>query len=353
MNNPREVIILGTGPIGLLKCWILLKNKSVKKITLIDSKSVVGGAWFFENQKEYPLETGCHIWSYCPSVYSFISNQLKIKLAPFETKPIFKRNILEIPYSAKNTIDSYHYLFKQLLKFNFSVFSKIKNSPKYYLCPIGKNNLYPINGSADLIKSLHSQIYKDSRVNILLSTEINSIDIREKVIIKSEQKEFNADKIFLTSTSKLNQLSVNRIQIDYKNEPINYVHYKVILSSKPTKVASYYRITNDEIIHRISDISYQTNNNSNILLIAIFEKSNKNLNTGQITEHIIHYLIKHKIISKKTKLALDKVYEFPTYYSNQKTRDKINSLDQTKIELLHSTDLMYGMHELLKNDNII
>lgn len=353
MNNPREVIILGTGPIGLLKCWILLKNNSIKKITLIDSKSVIGGAWFFEKQKKHELETGCHIWSYCPSVYNFISTELGIELAPFSTKPIFKKNNWEIPYSLKNTIDSYLYLLKRLIKLDFKVFSKIKKSPKYYLNPFGKDNLYPRNGSIELIKTLFSQISKDSRANIILNTEITSINIKEKVIVSSDGLEINADKIFLTSTIKLNELLVNKKKINYKNEPVNYIHYKVILDSKPLKEASYYRITNDKIIHRIADISYQTNNDSQILLIAVFEKSIITQNTNQITEHITNYLIKHKIISNRTKIDLDKIYEFPTYYSNQKTRDEINSLDQSKIELLHSTDLMYGMHELLKNENII
>lgn len=354
MINSSEVIIIGTGPISLLKCWILLKKENVSKITLLDSKTTYGGAWYYDHHDTHKIETGCHIWSYCPAVYNFISKELEIPLTHFKTQPIFKIGKLNLPYSTKNTVDSYLYLLKGLVRLDFKIFSKIKNSSRYYLRLFGKTNLYPKLGSIELVYHLHKKISTDKRVEFIFEKSLKKIEINNNITIEtSDNKNLTADKIFITSTGSLDELVVNNKPITYKTSTTNYIHFKIELNSRPNKTASYVRVANDHIIHRISDISYLTENNNHILLIAVFEKCVEKMDQNEIFNHIKEYLIRHKIIHKTSEIKITKKYEFPTHYTNQETRNNINNLNAERIELMHSTDLMYGMHELLTKEGII
>ena len=61
-------------------------------------------------------------------------------------------------------------------------------------------------------------------------------------------------------------------------------------------------------------------------------------------------LKQNKLVSNDQKIDLVKEHIFPTYYIDGELRDKINALDNERIQLFHTTDTMYGMHFMLKGE---
>jgi hypothetical protein len=351
MKNTKEIILLGSGPIGLIKAYFLLKDKSITKLTFIDSANEPGGAWYSEySPKNHKIECGCHIWSYCKEVHDFIDNEIGIKLYPMNPNPVFNIGKVNLSYSIKNTIDSYKFLLINLSRFNFKKIKEAKNIPSINFKVFNKKNVYPKLGSPELIDTLLSIIKKDNRVIFNLNEKLTSISVNENVIARGKEKSFSCDKLYTTSTSHIEHISHydKKIEVSNTNQRIDYIHFLIKLNKKPRKTISYLRLMSDKIIHRVSDISYQTKNEEYLMLFGIKESGHKNNSTPEILAHIQNYLISQKIITKSHSISLIKEHIYPTYYTGQKIRDEINSIDNSKIELIHSTDIIYSIYYLMK-----
>jgi protoporphyrinogen oxidase len=349
MINLKQIILLGSGPISLINAFFLLKDKSLEQLTIIDSASQIGGAWYSDlSPNHHKIECGCHIWSYCPEVHDFIIKQLGVPLYPISPKPVFNKGKINISYPAKSILDSYKFILQNILSLKFENIKNIKKSPKVYYTVVNKKNVYPKHGSPELIDALYSILKRDERVNFFLNEKVDAILINEKVTVTTESNSFVCDKLFVTSTSHLNQITHHEKTIDVKNTKIDYIHFLISLNKGAKKTSPYIRLTSDSIIHRVADISYQTDFKENLLLFGIKEDGYHRQSREEILSHIRSYLESQNIIDKSYTLDFIKEHIFPTYYSTQKTRDSINKLDLSKIELIHSTDIMHGIYFLME-----
>jgi hypothetical protein len=352
MDAHKEYIFIGSGPICLIKAILLLNNRSTAKITFIDSASQAGGAWYSDiSPGGSQVETGCHIWSYCPKVFKFIEEEIGVPLFKMTPSPIFNRGRLNISYGLKGTLDSYKFILSNLLKLKFDVFSKINNLPSVHYKLFGKHTRYPKKGSPEFIEKLLRRLSKDKRVSFLFDIKIKMINVGSTTTVNCADKLIECDKLFLTSTSTLQELNFydKKVEIIKTIKCVNYIHYLVKLSTQPQRITSYIRLTSDEIIHRVTDVSYQSNSGENLILFGIKEAPIALYSQNEIMSHIRSYLLAQKIVDKNHKVTFVKEYCYPTHYSDEKVRAIINELDKDKIEILHSTDLMYGIHALIKD----
>lgn len=61
-NRSTRIAIIGTGPASLLKALFLSASAPDSEITLLDTASVAGGAWYSDQSPAgYEIECGCHI----------------------------------------------------------------------------------------------------------------------------------------------------------------------------------------------------------------------------------------------------------------------------------------------------
>lgn len=347
----KQIVFIGSGPISLLKAYLLAKKNPENKYIIIDSNPQFGGAWYSDKSPQgYEIESGCHIWSYSPEVYDYFESEFGLDLVKMKPSPVFVGNNFKLPYSVKNTIDTYKYIAKRLLK---GKSPKIKDHPGYYARIIGKKNKYPKLGSVELINVLHQKIIALSNIEILTNTRIESVSVRGKVVLQTNTKSLECDHLYLTSVSEIKHISANETSIELKQDRIDYIHFLLNLSEPCSKKMSYWRLMNDEVIHRISDISYQTEHKENLLLVGIKPQAFDTKSEQELLEHCIRAFKKLKLINPKTHVDLVKTYVFPTYYIEEEMRRQINELAPAQIELIHSTDLIHGFYYILKKEGLI
>ncbi|MBK9192767.1 MAG: NAD(P)/FAD-dependent oxidoreductase [Crocinitomicaceae bacterium] len=124
--------MVGSGPCSLIKAIFLAQENPNDQIIIIDSASKIGGAWFTDQSPSgYDIESGCHIWTYVPEAYEFIEKNLGIKLYPVAPSPVFVGGKIRLPYTLKNTIDSYKTVSKLLLKGKWNQIKKLKKIPVF------------------------------------------------------------------------------------------------------------------------------------------------------------------------------------------------------------------------------
>jgi len=182
MDTGKEYVFVGSGPICLIKAVLLLKIKSTTKITFIDSATKGGGAWYSDlRQGESQVETGCHIWSYCPEAYKFIQEEIGVPLIDMTPAPVFNKGKLNISYGLKGTLDSYKFILTNLIKLKFDVFSRIRNLPNIHYKIFGKHIKYPRKGSPELIEKLLGKLSEDTRVSFLFDNDVKVINVGDEM----------------------------------------------------------------------------------------------------------------------------------------------------------------------------
>ena len=353
-ENELPIVFIGTGPVSLLKAYLTARKNPEKSILILDNNPTFGGAWYSDLRSDgSEIESGCHIWSYNKKVYDYLARELALEMVKMKPAPLFVKGKLKVPYSIKNTIDSYKYLIKKLVRFDFKVFSQIKQSEKYTFKIFGKQNKYAEFGSVDLVKALKKRIESTKNIKIERGVKVERIELSEdaKYFVAGISK--SAEKIFMTSVTDLKEISTESEKIPLSQRQVDYIHFLVKLNQPLRKKMSYWRLTDDKIIHRISDISYQTRFSENLCLIGIKQDAFEGNDEAALLEHCQKTFIKLGLIEQSEKLLLEKTYVYPTFYIDIEQRKKISSLNPSKLELLHSTDLMYGFHALLKIEGIL
>jgi len=355
-NSPavgQRMAIIGTGPVSLLKACLLAKANPSDSITLIDSASQIGGAWYSDlSPKGHEIECGCHIWSYTPAVYRYIEQELGIHLIPMKPNAVFIGKNLRVPYSIKNSVDSYKRLIKTTIGLKWGQFSAMQSAPNVNFKIIGKKNKYPQTGSPELIHALEKKLSMFPNVQILLNSEIEEIKIDSIVQLITGEKKLEFDKIFMTYVSRIKLLSVDGIPLNLKIRKVNYIHFLIQPDRPLNKKISYWRLMNDPVIHRITDISYQTNHEENLILVGIKDVAYDKQSEPDLLKHVRETLLNYKLIDESHKLEKLKTHFFPTHYLKSEALDQLLKL-KNKMELMHTTDLMYGIHHLLREEKII
>lgn len=348
MDKIYDIIFIGTGPIHLLKSYLLLKKNPLLNVLFLDTNEKIGGAWYSEKLYDcWNTESGCHIWSYCPEVYHFLESELNIELQKMSPPPYFVYNKLKLPYSVKDIFDSYKNLAKNALTLNFIKLKRNKVNPKARYLDFDRKNKYPINGSSVLIDSLFTTISSYPNVEFKLKAKACTIQItKERLLVGVDHAIIKTNAVNLTSVSTIEKIITLDKTITINSVKKEYIHFLIRLNKKPLREISYHRLMLDPIIHRITDISYQTLYNEYLILVGIKEDAfAKNGNT--IFQYVSKVLNQNRIIDGTFNLELVKEYRYPTFYIEEEIKKDISIID-SRISLNHSTDLMYGFYHLLK-----
>lgn len=354
MNSQMKIAFIGSGPVSLLRAYLIGKENPDFQITIIDQHENIGGAWYSDISKSnHEIESGCHIWSYCPEVYNYFRNEFELDLVPLKPSAVFIGNYINLPYSLKNSIDTYKFILKNLLRGKFKELKKVKSNPALQPKIFGKKNQYPVRGSVELITAMKSKIDGLKNVKFLINTLVESVHLENNPTLKLSNGEMEFDKIYLTSVSEIKKVISEGKTIELVQDRRDYIHLLLGSDQKFRKRLSYWRLMNDPVIHRISDISYQTDLQENLQLVGIKPDPFYSKTEDELLEHCIAFLRKKRVIGKNQMLERLKTYVFPTYYIKEGLRDQINKIAPDKIELIHSTDLIYGFYHILKGESLI
>lgn len=347
-SSAKRIAIIGTGPLSLLKAHFLSKKNPSLEITLIDSNSQIGGAWYSDfSPKGHLIECGCHIWSYAPFAYQFIEKELGVKLYDMIPPPIFVGKSASLPYSLKNTIDTYKIFLKDAVRFKFSALRNNYHKPYINYKFFGKKNKYPASGSPELIHAIEKLTHSNPQIKILLNTRVTEMQIGKNVTLISDQKEFVFDQVLLTYVSHIQKLVVPDSTLIAAPRHVDYVHFLISSDQPLKKKLTYWRLMNDSVVHRITDISYQTNHAENLFLVGIKGDAFHSQNEMQLFNHVTDLMRSLKLISAEQKFEHIKTHVFPTYYMDKTIHKALTDYPE-KVETIASTDLMYGLHYLLE-----
>lgn len=350
---PIRYAIIGTGPISLLKAYLVSLEFPKVEIHFFDAANQIGGAWYSDKTKSgYSIDSGCRIWSYAPKSYQFIEQQLGVKLFPMKPSPVFVGKFISIPYSLKTTIHSYKIFLKNLVKLNFSGLRNALKEPYIHLRLFGKKNLYPKSGAIELLQSLQSRISENDNIKIHLNTRISDITINGSVCIYMDQTKLIFDKVVITHLTEIKKIKTSTEILHLKSNETKYIHFLISSNKKFRKKFTHLRFMNDPIIHRITDISYQTNGEENLILVGVKQNAFETISENDLFLSICLLIKSRGIIDEISNLTFIKKYVYPTKYLDDDSIKLIKNLNQF-IEILPSTDLMYGIHYLLKEHKII
>lgn len=344
-----KIAFVGAGPISLLRAISMAKQNPQAEIDIYDTAVKPGGAWQTKLSPEgHEIECGCHIWSFVPSVYEFIQAELGIALKPMHPAPQFAANHLHIPYAWHNTLKSYVVLCRYLLQFNRKAIRNLQHDPAINFKIFNKKNLYPEKGSGVLVDKLIEKIKQYPTIQIHLNSTIDQIHLQTKpsLSVNGHFVEFN--KIFLTSVSHIKKMRTATEEFEITRRKVNYVHFLISLNQPAKRKISYLRMTNHQVVHRITDISYQTNYRENLLLVGIHENAFNSMEEKEIEMTIHELLLKKRIINKTCEISKADTFVYPTFYLSAESLTKLSQFNQT-IDVLRSTDLMHGIYFQLKS----
>jgi hypothetical protein len=348
----KRFAIIGTGPVSLLKAYLLVRQNPANSVVMIDAAGQAGGAWYSDRSpKGHEVECGCHIWSYVPASYRYIRDELGLPLYPMKPNAVFVGTHFHLPYSVKNSVDTYRAFFKILFTFRWKRFKNLYADPNMNFRLIGKKNLYPQTGSPELIHALEKKIGGLQQIKLLLNTDIQSITINDRASIRTTSGDFEFDHLFMTYVSRISDLTIEGKQVDVAVRKVDYIHFVLRLNKPLKKKISYWRMMNDKVVHRITDISYQTGNEENLLLVGIKGAAYENDSEENLFGHVCRLLEKYGLTDSSYETEKIKTHIFPTHYLQDRSIETIKK-NTDKITLMHTTDLMHGFYFQLKKEGI-
>ena len=150
-----------------------------------------------------------------------------------------------------------------------------------------------------------------------------------------ESIEFN-DKSVIKPTSKV----------------VRYIHMHLVLEGAFKKDFSYVRVLNDDLIHRISNVTNQINDKyldgKIVIIVGILENAFDNHSEEDLKSLILKRLIKLKILNSSNVLVSSFINSYPSSYRDANQLEKIKQKSNGMIEFLPSTDLIYSFSKQLK-----
>lgn len=346
-------IYIGTGPISAIDA-VYKQKKRGQNVLMIDEKSQIGGAWVAIEVGTYGrLEVGCHIWSYNQKAYEFLGRFFNLDLVNLDPQPFFAKGERVITYDYKHFVSTLKRIVKEGTRLRLRPLSKfLIKHPAARLSVVPKKYLYPRGGAREFQEAIIQLLLK-RKINVALEQKVVSIQKKEGIweLTTDKGEKFFAKKVNLTSTSGVQRIETSKTKLAITHKNINYAHFHIVIDQKLAIPLSYVRVIDDEFIHRLSDVTYQLKENKNltqtVLLVGVFyDKKPAKWSDDQMMEHIMDYLVKRKWVDPTVNVLYSQLNHFETSYIPRLQIKAIQQLDDS-IKLIHTTDLIYGVHARL------
>lgn len=315
--------------------------------------STLGGAWNSEISPEgSAIENGCHIWSFQPKAYRFIEEYLDLKLSKFLEPPKFIYKGFPINYSFVKNLEG----LRNFIKFTFQVkLYWLKDVYSYFRLGqnIYQNNyLYPETGSPELIEALQQKLDQLDNVSLHFGAQIKSIEVnQENITLQLKDKTLYTDEVYITSFCSVTSIQYHDQTVKLQHQEGSFVHFLISIQKPPLKRTGYLRLVGDPFIHRLTDISYQTNFEEQLFLVGIFESEYKACDEEKIINHIRKKLKDLKLIDDSYEIKKEDVYKFRVAPLPMPQIKAIEGMTP-EINYMRSTDLMYGIKRLADDHRI-
>lgn len=362
MNKLIDRLYIGTGPIHIADAFFHAETKH-EKVMMIDRHSEIGGAWVAIKVGNYgQLEIGCHIWSYNKKVYRFLNEFLDLDLIKMNPQPYLQKGKTKIKYDHKNALRTTRETLMRLKKLDFkSLKIYLLENPSSRFPIISRPYLYPRGGAREFQDKLIQKI-QETAVEIELNKEVSVAEFKNDVwnISHSNGDSIQSRELCLTASSALKKIIFKGEEYPIEYKTIDFSHYHIVFEGELAKKISYIRVLNHPLIHRISDITFQLDNQSgkelSVLLVGVIpdELARYDKET-EVIAAISEFLLANSIINDKNKFQFSQKNSFKTAYIPEDVRDNINALHPS-IELAGTSDIIYGFRRQMrkwKNENFI
>lgn len=353
--NEYGISYIGSGPISVIDA-LCTAARDERSVLIIDEKKQLGGAWVAIEVAEYGrLEIGCHIWSYNRKAYDFIKSFFELELITLTPSPQIINGNKTLAYDYKMVVLTLKRLASDLFRFKLkSLTHFVQKNPSARLPLIPKSYLYPKGGARAFQHALINAVEKSS-VQVALNHKVIALrKVDQLWELKTETGNLYYSKaVKLTATSAVKRIEANGKQLEIQHRNVTYSHFHLVIDQQLKKPLSYVRVMDDHLIHRITDITYQLefakNSAHTVLLIGVFyDKKGDDAAEADLVQHILTYLKKQNWLTASAQLVYSQLNHFETTYIPADQLKSIEALDET-VEVIASTDLIYGIHSKLKD----
>ena len=342
LKSSYDIVVVGSSPLMLIEAYFLAKQGH--NVLIVEKNKNIGGSWqtFSYKNLSNQLEIGCHVWYRDRRCFKFLNDIFDLDIKPQNFQPKVYRNGVYLPYYFIN----FFVLLNSILF--ISSIKKLRQFKSTLICFLQdlfnlQKFQYPISGSYGFLQKILLKIQKE-QVDIIFNKEILKIDIPKKYILLSDEVKLGFKKqIVLSVKSQIKTIVDSKMAHNFDHEISRVCNLYIILKNKNDQKISYVGVWGDDVIYRVSDITY------NDIKLA---QTNQRLLCVQVLEH--HYKSKEKIIiDKLIKMKIIdsvdnvKTYFWKKHYFNNSSNDLTMNLNNK-----FSPYLRYlSSHNLIKSFN--
>lgn len=353
-KDSYDIVVVGTSPLMLIEAFF--RSQQGKSVLILEKQSVAGGSWQSFSQDGFAdkIEIGCHIWYRHKKSFKLLNDTFDLDIRPLKRQPKVYRKGKYYPYYLIN--------FFVLLGNPPSLVSLQKNRVFKNICMLflrdfftrGKFH-YPRTGSFGFIDKIVKKV-RDSGVDLQMEAELVRIDLSKKSISLTDGREiFFNEKVISTNKSELSSIvdkSGKEHCFEFNIKSVNNLYLLIKDSENPT--ISYVGVWNDEVIYRVSDVTYLQSNlldaGTRLICVQVFQEFAES--AGEDKEEVIFdKLMKMTIIEDREQIV---AYFWRTYYYNNMQNDDnaaLNALFNPELKIMNSHNLIMSFRQNLERWN--
>jgi hypothetical protein len=345
-----DVLIVGTSPLAITEA--VYQTLAGNSVLSIDNRSIIGGAWTTISHEGIPaVEIGCHIWEVEEKATTFLKEFFQLDLQPLQPAPRLIQKGISIPYDLKMNLSTGKYVFSKLIRFQFRTLTNGMKSPARRFVLFPSKYLYPKGGALELHGRVLDKV-EEHQLETKLNTQINEIIISKGGCLAKftdGDSDISATKMVLTSLSHITRIQFeDGTEVLPESRKIEYIHLHLLVKGTIPKEFSYYRLMDDDTIHRVSDMTSQVKdkieNDECLICIGIHSEMYYSLTHEELLTSIHANLVSRKLLSKNSTIRHHGFNVFPSYYNDPDVLSEIEERSNGKIEVLRSTSFTYAFH---------
>lgn len=350
-----DTIIIGTSPLAITEA--VFQKKQGKSVLNVDNRSVLGGAWATISHDGIPeVEIGCHIWEVEKSATTFLTKFFQLDLRPLKPSPRLYKKGIAIPYDLKINISTTKYLLSKIARLKFKEIGPGMRSPANRFSIAPSKYLYPKGGAKELHMRVIEKVQQEE-LQSKLNTTIDSIKLTHDgclLEIRDEATSMECSQLIITSLSDIQRIEFeDGSEILPKTKQVDYTHLHILVSGSIPKAFSYHRLMDDDIIHRVSDMTIQVKDeikaNQHLICVGIHSSAYHYSIHEELVRSIFDKLVARKLLSADTTIDMHGFNVFPSYYTNADLLSEIEQRSNGKISVLRSTNFTFAFHNRLKD----